>query len=236
MKDSFSHRQGPTPFELEFAQAKRGVANFYKKWFGMGSTYRTMDMYRQDLFPTLESNEQLKDYLHGKCVVDIGSGLTHLVEDSLINVMAADGDESTLVMGIDPHASGVQGNKLLELFARLLERSLKRKHPDDLPGAKYAVRGEMQDVNLPEKAVDIFISNSALGLWICDPEQLLEIFKVMKYALKDDGEIRIGGRTSKVPIAHFIQENELGDYIRKHFTITRNDDIGLIIFKKSNSN
>lgn len=205
------------------------IMNFWSL-FGTLSTDRDAESYRKILFPETKTVEQLLEHLQGKTVVDIGSGLTHKNPKSLINRVGAKNDEHTLFIGIDPNVGGVKGRRPFERLSRMLERASDRANKGkNLPGAKFAIRGDMREIPLPEKSVDLFTSNYALGLWVRDAKQLHSIFEDMEYSLAIDGEIRIGGG---IPRALFEQDDELGRFIHERFEVKvlKNETL---VFKRS---
>lgn len=218
--------------ESAVALKVHGVIMNFWSLFGTLTTDRDAESYRKTLFPETKTVEQLLDHLKGKTVVDLGSGLTHKNPKSLINRVGAKNDEHTLFIGIDPNVGGVKGRRPFERLSRMLERVLDRVNKkQNLPGAKFAIQGELPETTLPEKSVDIFTSNYSLGLWVRDAKQLHSIFEAMEYSLTHDGEIRIGGA---IPRALFEQDDELGKCIHEHFDIQVLKNETLIFKRRSN--
>lgn len=219
-KSAYAHRKSFTELLAEI--------------FGTMSSARDAETYRSELFPEMQSVDALLNYLRGKCIVDIGSGLTHKYPKALINRVASELGEDTLFIGIDPNVGGVKGKKLFDQMSRLLESMIdshnrRENGPQRGPaGEKFGIQGTMPGTVLPEKGVDIFISNWLLGYWIQDPRILLVIFTEIESALTEDGEVRIGRAHASL----FLKDDELGSFIDRYFTIQQESRHAPIIFRR----
>ena len=206
------------------------VTRIWERFAGVPSTSRAAEYYREALFPECPDQEELLKSLENKVVIDIGSGLTHENPYSLINVAAREKKSNILFLGIEPKVGGKTqkfniGDRLGLLWYKL--RSKDTANLRDTPGQKMAIAAHVPGIPLPDKSVDVILSNAVIGTWVTDPQKLLEIFKDFNEVLNKKGEIRINSFFPKM----FDAENELGNYIREHFVIESPGN-SLIIFKK----
>ncbi len=207
------------------------ITKIWERIAGIPSTSRDAEYYREALFPDCANQEELLKYLENKVVVDIGSGLTHENPYSLINVAAREKKSNILFLGIDPKVEGAA--QKFSPFDRLglLWYKLRSKNTEsfkDTPGQKMAIAAQVPGLPLPDKSVDVILSSAVIGTWITDPQKLLEIFKDFNEVLCEKGEIRINSFFPKM----FEEQNELGNYLREHFTIDSPGNSLVILRKK----
>lgn len=194
------------------------------------SSARDAELYRKNLFPEFESEDELLTYLEDRFTVDIGSGLTHENPYSLINVVARRTGKNVTFIGIEPKVGNLSGgfsksDKLISLLDTLL--SVKRTKRVDLPAGNRVIAAEFPDVNLPAGSVDVILSRSLVGRWIVNPGELLDMFKEFDQILSERGEIRL------YPVDPVLfQNNELKNFIDQHFFRDQTADKRLVILRR----
>ncbi|MBI5470282.1 hypothetical protein HY968_03110 [Candidatus Kaiserbacteria bacterium] len=218
----------------KFEKRLTTITNIWKRLLGAPSTARDAEAYRETLFPEFKTVDAMLEYLQDKTVLDIGSGLTHENPYSLINIAARNKKSNIFFMGLEPKVGGI--SEKFSLAERLwlhwskLRTESAEKHRDT-PGKNLAIAGAVPGLQLPDKSINIIISNAAVGTWITDEAALLQMFKEFNDVLTGDGEIRIKVFFPKL----FENDGPLRQFIDSNFEPTESGPHppgSLLIFKK----
>ena len=127
-------------------------------------TGRTLEGYKRHLFPDIKtkSKSQFLDYFKNKNYLDMGSGINHLFEKSLINQI------------------------LKRKYKGLAMDLYKFPTPQ-----KHFKSGSVFNTKLKSNTYDIITSQYFLYYWLDDPEKLIKAFKELNRLLKKGGCLRI---------------------------------------------
>jgi SAM-dependent methyltransferase len=150
------------------------------------STGRSFAYYRKIFFGNRSQGEILRS-LEGKSVVDVGSGLTPYVSDSMFQVCRENGID---FYGIDPKYS--QGFRLsLMDIARIRAVGGRGKILSNGPGLENCFGATADDLPFDDGSIDLVLSNFLLYAWIRDEDALANIYREFHRVLTDGGEVRI---------------------------------------------
>ena len=150
------------------------------------STTRPFDFYRRVLFNN-QTEEQLKQTLTGKVLVDIGCGLTPFVEDSMFQWCRRQGID---FYGVDPK---LKGGFKFGLFDRIKSRITGAKSaPDpDIAGQEKTIATYANALPFEDNSVDEILSCWLIFSWIRRDYLLSDIFSEFNRVLKPGGNIRL---------------------------------------------
>lgn len=191
------------------------------------STAQPIEMYRKWLFPEYATDKALVVFLLEKVTIDVGSGLTHIRPDNLINVLLR-AYPTAQFMGVEPRVAWPLGHKqgfsrrnialirLIWILKILRQVVTGRKIGWGTPGKNSVIAGLAQNIPLRDTSVDIVLSFFCIPYWISDPELLLKIFQEIERVLVVGGEMRMA------PVSLYWQEimtgaTPVGQYIRSRF-------------------
>lgn len=182
------------------------------------STGRTLEQYMSRIFPECKSKEDLSNFLDGKTIVDIGSGLTHKNPFSLINIAAGEKEKQINFFGVEPRLLGKGDlkfsikDKLLEKGNVLVERLSREKLLTQYkkPGEKKLVAALADQLPFTDNSVDILTSVGLVGYWITSKEELKSILEEFSRVLKEEGEIRISA--VKPEVLEFFEHDDFKMY------------------------
>ena len=127
-------------------------------------TGRTLEGYKRHLFPdiTAKSESKFLEYFKNKSFLDMGSGINHLFEKSLLY-------------------------KVLKKNYKALGMDLY-KFPTKQKNFKS---GTVFRTKLPDNSYDVITSQYFMYYWLDDPEKLVKAYKELNRILKKGGSIRI---------------------------------------------
>ncbi len=163
------------------------------------STGRTLEEYTERVFPEFKTKSELLDYLNGKTIVDVGSGLTHKNPYSLINEGLRDKNRNIKYINLEPKLAGKGDfkftfkDKLAEKSRVLIEKLDRQelfRFPEK-PAKKMSVAAMAEELPFGDSSVDILLSVGLVGYWITDLNDLEKIIKEFSRVLKQKGEVRI---------------------------------------------
>jgi len=178
------------------------------------------------------------EYLKGKLVIDIGSGMTHKNPYSLINLIARNDSKNTGVnfIGIEPKVNNDKFSMVdrirfsINNFLRILHRQIQNKNiHKDTPGEKNIIPAKAEELPFNKEVADIILSDFLVGYWIKEPDQILKILNEFCGTLKSNGQIRL------YPITKFgnkfLENPQVKEFIDDNFT-TERKRLLLILTKK----
>jgi len=124
-------------------------------------TGRSINYYLKALFPDFKSKNDLVKYLKNKKYVDVGSGVNHMRNDSLLSILIKNNNDA---YGID----------IVKL----------PKHPNYKQKSIY-------DTTLKTNSIDFITINNLLYFHLYKKTNIINALKEMHRILKPNGEIRI---------------------------------------------
>ncbi len=162
-------------------------ADFYRSLsLPVISTGRSFAYYRKVFFDSASHRAVLRA-LQGKRIVDVGSGLTPHVSDSMFQVCRKRGIE---FFGVDPKFSG--GFKLSPLdVAKIRVVGGRGKIYPKAPGYEKCIAAFADDLPFDDGSIDLILSNFLLYAWITDEKTLENIYREFHRMLTDGGEVRV---------------------------------------------
>lgn len=162
-------------------------ADFYERLsLPVISTGRSFAYYRKIFFGNRSAKEVLKA-LQGKCVIDVGCGLTPYVSDSMFQVCHRKGIE---FYGVDPKFS--DGVRLRPWdIATIRAVGGRGRISSRSPGLEKCLDASADDIPLEDGSVDLILSNFLLYAWIQDEDLLTGIFREFHRLLGEGGDVRI---------------------------------------------
>ena len=165
----------------------RANADFYEALsLPVISTGRSFAYYRRIFFEN-QSQRTVLEALTGKCVVDVGCGLTPYVSDSMFQVCRKKDVE---FYGVDPKFA--EGFSLSPLDIAKIRAVGGRGRICRRPaGLERCLAASADDLPFPEESVDLILSNFLLYAWIQDADVLERIYREFHRVLVSVGEVRI---------------------------------------------
>jgi hypothetical protein len=125
-------------------------------------TARTVELYKQQLFPECKSLNEFYKCVSNKHILDVGCGYNPLYDESLVTLLNNNKKK---------FKSSITGCDIIDM---------------DMPNYKKCSIYTMKFNN-----VDLILINNLMYFWINKPKDLLKAFKNLHKNIKSNGEIRI---------------------------------------------